>query len=105
MFSLKVKVAKIGGYGEPSGLVHFQALALTSLRSLELERCMERFLDSIFFRRVSSLTTTIFFRLLPLELENPYARDFSLYSYDSMVEPEMMSLEWVSFVTNQVELD
>jgi len=102
MSSLKVKVAKTGGYGVPSGLVHFQALALTNLRSLELERCMERFLDSIFFSLVASLTTTIFFRLVPLEFENPYASDFSLYSYDSMVEPEMMSLEWVSFVTSQV---
>ena len=69
--SLKVKVAKTGGYGVSSDFVHFQALALTNLRSLELERCMERFRDSIFFCFVASSTTTIFFRDLPLLPEKP----------------------------------
>ena len=71
MSSLNVKVAKIGGYGLVSDLIHFHALALTNLRSLELERCMERFLDSIFFCFVASSTTTIFFRDLPLLPEKP----------------------------------
>ena len=69
--SLKVKVAKTGGYGVLSDLIHFQALAFTSRRSLELERCMERFLDSIFFCFVASSTTTIFLRDLPLVPEKP----------------------------------
>ena len=97
--SLKVKVAKTGGYGELSGFIHFHALAFTSRRSLELERCIERFLDSIFFCFVASSMTTIFLLVLPLLFEKPYASDLSLYSYDSIVDPEMMSLECVSLVT------
>jgi len=54
---------------------------------------MERLRDSIFFCLEASSTTTIFLRVLPLTPEKPYASERSLYSYDSIVEPEMMSLE------------